>query len=156
MKERGYLRCCLLSFLLLTTLIFPGKSLATSWAYSFVVWDGYIYVVSDEDVAEVGSEIGHVTKYSNMESYPGNFSNSFAKGTKYYSIKGISKNEAIAVEKSKGEYIKAYREAEYEVRGPFNGYFDGQQGAIKIFVFLIIGILAVIFFYRLKVIKGRI
>jgi len=150
MKVNGFQRFCLLSFLLLTSLVLPGKSLATSWAYSFVVWDGYIYVVSDEVIAEVGSEIGHVTKYSDMESYPGNFSNSFAKGTKYYSIKGISKNEAIAVEKSKGQYIKAYREAEYKVRGAFDGYFDGQQGAIKIFVLLVIGILAVIFFYRMK------
>ncbi|WP_423408946.1 hypothetical protein AABM38_02305 [Heyndrickxia sp. MSNUG] len=150
MKDQGYLRYCLLSFLLLTSLVLPGKSSATSWAYSFVVWNGYIYVVSDEHVTEVGSEIGHVTKYSDMESYPGNFSNSFAKGTKYYSIKGISKNEAIAVEKSKGQYIKAYREAEYEVRGAFDGYFDGQQGPIKIFVLFIIGILAVIFFYRMK------
>lgn len=153
MKEQGYLRCCLITLLLLTTLVFPGKSLATSWAYSFVVWDGYIYVVSDEHVTEIGSEIGHVTKYSDMESYPGNFSNSFEKGTKYYSIKDISKNEAIAVEKSKGQYIKAYREAEYEVRGAFDGYFDGQQGQVKIFVLLIIGILVVIFFNRMKVIK---
>lgn len=150
MKVNGFQRFCLLSFLLLTSLVLPSKSLATSWAYSFVVWDGYIYVVSDEQVTEIGNEIGHVTKYSDMESYPGNFSNSFAKGTKYYSIKGISKNEAIAVEKSKGQYIKAYREAEYKIRGAFDGYFDGQQGAIKIFVLLVIGILAVIFFYRLK------
>lgn len=153
MKGHGYLRWCLLSFLLLTSLVFPGKSLATSWAYSFVVWNGYIYVVSDEEVTKVGNEIGHVTKYSDMESYPGNFSNSFAKETKYYSIKGISKNEAIAVEKSKGQYIKAYRETEYQVRGAFDGYFDGQQGAMKIFVLLIIGILAVIFFFRIKVIR---
>jgi hypothetical protein len=132
------------------TLIFPTKSLATSWAYSFVVWEDNIYVISDEYVSEIKSEIGQVTKYSDMKSYPGNFSNTFEKGTKYYSIKGISTNEAIAIEESNGRYIKAYRDGEYEVRSVFDGYFDGQLGVINIFVLLIIGIIAVILIYKFK------
>ncbi|MCM3673266.1 hypothetical protein M3699_05075 [Peribacillus simplex] len=79
----------------LFTSFFPSKPLATSWAFQFVVWQGYIYVVSNEYVTEIDSEIGQVTKYSDMESYSGNFSNTFKKGTKYYSIKGISTDEAI-------------------------------------------------------------
>jgi hypothetical protein len=137
-------------FILLTSFLFPSKSLATSWAYSFVVWEGYIYVVSDENVTEIDRVIGEVTKYSDMESLSGNFSNIYKKGTKYYSIKGISTDEAIAIEESDGQYVKAIREGKYEVRSPFDGYFDGQQGIIRIFVFLIIGIIAVILIYKLK------
>ncbi|MEI4771354.1 hypothetical protein WAX74_17140 [Psychrobacillus sp. FJAT-51614] len=92
--------------------VFPIKSLA-SWAYPFVVWDGYVYVLTDEVVDEVEKEIGHVTKYSDMEgTYSGNFSNVYQKGTKYYSIVGVSTDEAIAV-KNDGSYIKANRDVEY-------------------------------------------
>jgi hypothetical protein len=137
---------------LLFTSILPSKVLATTWAYSFVVWDGYIYVISDEYVTEVGSVIGHVTRYSDMEQFSGNFSNSYIKGTKYYSIEGISTDEAIAIEESDNRYIKAYREGEYKYKGrsPFVGFFDGQQGKIKIFALSLLSILAVIFFYKVK------
>jgi hypothetical protein len=56
-----------------------------------------------------------------MKSYPGNFSNTFEKGTKYFSIKGISSDEAIAIEESNGRYIKAYSDGKYEVRSAFDG-----------------------------------
>jgi uncharacterized protein YdaL len=136
--------------ILLTSFIVPSKSLA-NWAYKFVVWDGYIYVVSDEYVKEIDTEIGHVTKYSDIESsYSGNFSNTYEKGTKYYSIKGISSDETIAIEESDGRYIKANREGKYKVRSAFDGYFDGQQGIIKIFIFLMIGIVAIILIYKVK------
>jgi hypothetical protein len=91
----------------------PTKSFGTSWAYSFVVWDGYLYVVSDEYVTEIDKEIGQVTRYSDMYEQPGNFSNAYEKGTKYYSIKGVSTDESIAVEDSNGNYKKAVREKEY-------------------------------------------
>ncbi|WP_245804744.1 lysozyme inhibitor LprI family protein [Halobacillus hunanensis] len=80
----------LISFAIVFSLVFPDPSFATSWAYPFVVWDGYIYVVSDEYVTEIDSEIGQVTKYSEMEQYSGNFSNVYEKGTKYYSIENTS------------------------------------------------------------------
>jgi hypothetical protein len=142
----------LLSIAVLFVLFFsfyPGKTLATSWAYSFVVWDGYIYVISDEYVTEIGNEIGHVTRHSDMEQYSGNFSNAYKRGTKYYSIKGISTDHAIAVEESDGQYKKANREAEYEMRS----FFDGQQGIIKIILFSVLGILAIVLIY--KVIKNN-
>ncbi len=135
-------------FVLLTSLS-PNKTMATSWAYPFVVWNGYIYVISDEYVLEIGSEIGQVTKYSDMEQYSGNFSNIYKRGTKYYSIEGISTNEAIAVEESYGRYIKAYREGEYEFRSVYSGFFNGQQGIIKIFIFSVLGILAVTLIYKI-------
>ena len=96
--------------LLLITVLFvllisfaPSKAMATSWVYPFVVWDGYIYVISDDEyVTEIGGKIGKVTKYSDMERYSGNFSNTYKKGTKYYSIEGVSTDEAIAIKESGG------------------------------------------------------
>lgn len=133
-----------------SSIIFPSKSIATSWAYPFVVWDHYIYVVSDEKVTAVDREIGQVTKYSDMESLPGNFSNYYGKGTKYYSIKGISSNEAIAVEEFQGRYIKAYREMEYEVSNSSGGFINGLVGMLKILSYLIIGVLGVVLFIKAK------
>lgn len=90
-----------------------GNSQA-SWAYSFVVWDGFSYQISDEYVQEVDQEIGEVTVYSDKEgTYSGNFSNEYEKGTAYYSITGISTDEAIAVKEEDGKYRKALREGKY-------------------------------------------
>jgi hypothetical protein len=89
------------------------KSSADS-AYGFVVWNGYIYKVSDEYVEEITKEIGEVTKYSDMEGiYSGNFSNKYEKGTKYFSIKGISTDEAIAIKEQDGKYRKAINQGKY-------------------------------------------
>jgi hypothetical protein len=94
------------------SIFFPSKSQA-DWTNSFVVWDGYVYVLTDEVVDEVYKEIGHVTKYSDIEgTYSGNFSNTYPKGTKYYSIVGVSTDEAFAV-KNNGSYIKVTRDGEY-------------------------------------------
>ncbi|MEK5105738.1 hypothetical protein MHI57_03135 [Cytobacillus sp. FSL K6-0129] len=115
-------------FILLASFLFPSKLLATSWAYPFVVWDGYIYVVSDEYVTDIDSKIGQVTKYSDMEQYSGNFSNAYKKGTKYYSIESISTDEAIAIQDKDGKYKKAVREVEYtyaEEKFDFSGLVVG-------------------------------
>lgn len=88
---------------------------SADWAYSFVVWDDYIYQINDEYVLEVDEEIGEVTAYSDKEgSYKGNFSNEYEKGTKYYSLPGISTDEAIAVQEENGKYRKAIRDGKYE------------------------------------------
>lgn len=93
---------------------FSTQKSSTDWAYSFVVWNGYIYKLSDEYVEEVTKEIGEVTKYSDMEgTYSGNFSNKYEKGTKYFSIKGISTDEAIAIKEKDGKYRKAINEGKY-------------------------------------------
>ncbi|WP_211340525.1 hypothetical protein [Mesobacillus subterraneus] len=77
-------------------------------AGGFVVYDGNRYMLSDEYVTEVERNIGKVTMYSDDEShdYYGDFSNFYPEGTNYYSIKGISTDEAIAVEDN-GKYRKA-------------------------------------------------
>ena len=98
---------------------FPTTSSA-SWAYSFVVWDNYIYVTSDEVVDQIDKEIGEVTFYSTNEgTYSGNFSNRYATGTKYFSIKDVSTDIAIAIKDPDGQYYKANREGQYaEVSDP--------------------------------------
>lgn len=112
MKDKSLISYVII-FLLCVSVLFPAKTLA-DWAYAFVVWDGYVYFLTDEIVNEVEKEIGHVTKYSNMEgTYSGNFSNVYPKGTKYFSIVGVSAKEAIAVKDETGKYIKAYRDGEY-------------------------------------------
>lgn len=53
-----------------------------------------------------------MTKYSNIEgTYSGNFSNTYKKGTKYFSIKEISTDIAIVVQEG-GQYRKAIKEME--------------------------------------------
>lgn len=94
-------------------IIVPVNAVATSWVYPFVVWDGYMYEVTDEKVTTIENKIGAVTKYSDMEQYGGNFSNAYPKGTKYFAIKGIDTEIAIAVQVDKGNYLKAIRDGEY-------------------------------------------
>ncbi len=133
MRNRQFFFVVLVSLLIFTSFL-PNKSLA-SWAYAFVVWDGYIYVVSDEFVEEVDEEIGRVTKYSDTEgTYSGNFSNVYKKGTAYYSIKGVSTDEAIAVEDGVGKYKKAVMDGEYE----------GNKNSLGVWI-MIVGLLC--FFY---------
>ena len=91
----------------------PNQSSA-DWAFQFVVFDGYIYKLTDEYVKEVKEQIGEVTKHSDVEgTYSGNFSNTYEKGTEYFSIKGISTNEAIAIKEGDGIYRKAINDGEY-------------------------------------------
>jgi prepilin signal peptidase PulO-like enzyme (type II secretory pathway) len=121
MKKKQVLFLALI-FSLIASTVLPSKSSATSWAYSFVVWNGYIYEMTDEFVTDIDKKIGQVTKYSDMETYAGNFSNTYKKGTKYFSIKGMSTDEAIAVEVNEGKYKKAIRRGEYQggKRDPVN------------------------------------
>jgi len=135
-----------LLFIVLFVLILfvtPAKISATSWAYPFVVWEDYIYVISDEYVVNVGEQIGEVTKFSDMKSYAGNFSNAFKKGTEYYSINGISTDVAIAIKESDGLFKKAYREGEYELQG----VLGGQQVFLKAIIFILLGISIIFFIY---------
>ena len=86
---------------------------SAEWAFKFVVWDGYIYRLSDEYVDDIVEEIGEVTNHSVIEdTYSGNFSNVYEKGTKYYAMQGISTEEAIAIEEE-GKYRKAIRNGKY-------------------------------------------
>ncbi|ETT85280.1 hypothetical protein MKZ08_07550 [Viridibacillus sp. FSL R5-0477] len=94
-------------FLFTCLMILPKHSSATTWAFSFVSWNGYVYEVTDEPVTDIDKEIGHVTSYSDMEPLGGNFSNTYKKGTMYFSIKGINTAQAIAVQVKDEQYLKA-------------------------------------------------
>jgi len=131
--KRKYLAISLL-FSVLISFGFLSSTLATSWVYPFVVWNDTIYVISDEYVITVDEVIGHVTKYSDMEQYGGNFSNIYNKGTKYYSITGVSTDKAIAIEEANERYKKALSEGEY-------AYNDK---TVVDFAFLLIGSLALL------------
>jgi hypothetical protein len=110
---RKYIFSFIIIYTSLTSSLFPNKALAV-WAYLFVVWDGYIYVISDEYVTEVEEEIGRVTMYSTHEgTYSGNFSNAYSEGTKYYSIKDVPTDEAIAVQDLDEKYKMAFRKGKY-------------------------------------------
>jgi hypothetical protein len=132
----------LLFLIVLISLIFPSRLSATSWANEFVVWKGYAYVISDEYVTEIGRKIGQVTKYSDMESYTGNFSNKYRKGTNYYSIKGIRTDEAIAVQHNDDKYKKAIR----------NGKFEGEKtdNSGSVITLIVISLFAILGIYLVK------
>ncbi|WP_174731609.1 hypothetical protein [Mesobacillus harenae] len=76
-------------------------------AYTFVVWKGNVYEVTEEEVKEVGEVFGKVKRGVNERTgeYFGNASNGFKKGTKYYEIKGVSPNSAV--EDQTNHYLKA-------------------------------------------------
>ncbi|WHY87254.1 hypothetical protein QNH39_05185 [Neobacillus novalis] len=140
-----------LFFTAITSFFMPSKSSA-SWVNLFVVWDGYTYVVSDENVTEIDKEIGHVTKYSDMEgTYSGNFSNIYKKGTKYYSIKGISTDDAIAIKEKDGIYKKATREGEYA--GNKNDFLKPGSFTIIIGILFLLLVIAIGFYFVEK--KGK-
>lgn len=141
---RRYILSVLLLFLFSTVLL-PVSSSATSWIYPFVVWEGYIYEVVDESVPKVDRKIGHVTRFSDMESYSGNFSNSYKRGTKYFSIPNIKTEVAIAIEVDKGEYKKALRRAKYQ-----GGKYDWSS------IFLLAVVSFTIFMIGLTVVEKRV
>ncbi len=155
-ERKGWIGMKLHKLLLLITLlalILPTKSLATSWAYNFVVWEGYIYEITDEYVTDVDLEVGKVTAYSDMESLSGNFSNTYEVGTKYYTINGVSSDEAIAIEEPDGKYIKAVKIGEYGITSGFQGMFGGEQGIVP---FIIVGgFIVLIIFYERKLKRIR-
>ena len=98
-----------------------------------------IYVVNDEEVDHVDREIGIVTKYSDIEgTYSGNFSNTYRKGTKYFSIVDVSTDDAIAIEDINGHYVKAISDGKYAGNTIQSSFLD-----ININVYtILIGLLA--------------
>lgn len=107
-------------FLILFIFSFISSAQALSWAYSFVVWSGNVYEVTEETVLEskLGEVIGEVkTKPNDMTgNFYGNASNSYPKGTKYYEINGRSTESAIAVEVEEKRWVVAV----YVHKAPFH------------------------------------
>ena len=85
---------------------------ALEWAYWFVVYDGKVYEVREEESVstnDVGEVIGKVKTQADSHTgdYYGDASNYYEIGTRYFEIKDVSVKEAIAVEKSPNEFVKA-------------------------------------------------
>lgn len=159
MKKSRYIYSLLVFITMLTALSYPCKASATSWAYSFVVYEGYVYVVSEESVGEeeVEKEIGSVTQYSDMESLPGNFSNAYPVGTKYYSIKGVNAEDMIAVEESEGQYLKAERDGKYAptIEGESSEEEEMKRVDVSLILIFSLGVLVFAGVILLIMIKGR-
>lgn len=111
-------RIFLLSLVLLVTSFASAQAL--TWAYYFVVRDGNVYEVMDEEILqenEVGKIIGEVKTQANDNTgnHYGNASNYYPIGTRYYEITGIPTSKAIAVEVN-GQWLKAV----YASKAPFH------------------------------------
>lgn len=116
---------------------------ALEWAYFFVVWDGNVYEVKEEEVgeSEIGKAIGYVeTKANNRTGkHVGNASNYYPIGTKYYEIKGIPSDKAIAVEAGEKLWVKA----EFVHKKP-------TYWMVKVLPFLFLLLIIVVFFLALR------
>ncbi|MFC3211648.1 hypothetical protein [Planomicrobium okeanokoites] len=105
----------IIPLVLLMVFVFCGTAHALSWAYPFVVWEGRLYEVAEEDPlpqSAIAGPIGRVVTMADDMSgaYYGNASNYYPIGTVYYAIKGRDPAATIAVE-AEGEYLRAdYRQ----------------------------------------------
>lgn len=105
---------------LLSVVFLSSNVQALSWAYPFVVWDGSVYEVKQNeplDDQNIGKEIGAVeTKPDNMTGdHYGNASNFYEIGTPYAEIQGVSPTAAIAV-KDMDVWVRAV----YVHKAPFH------------------------------------
>lgn len=137
--------------LLIITLLTSSSAYSLSWAIKFVVWNGKLYEVTDEEVIDslIGKRIGEVkTKPHDMTgSHYGNASNFYPIGTGYFEICGISTKKAIAVEDRAGKWVKAV----YSHRAPFHwmNVFNG------IFPFIVLFAIVLIFVFRKRKLRRR-
>ncbi|MEK5521184.1 hypothetical protein [Heyndrickxia sp. FSL W8-0423] len=88
------------------------------WKNSFVVWEGYNYIVSDEKVkeAEIDKKVGEIQIYLDNETNVNKnetFSNKFKKGTLLYSIKEVDQHDSLAVKTDNG-YVKINSNRKYK------------------------------------------
>ncbi|MEK5529446.1 hypothetical protein MKX79_08700 [Viridibacillus sp. FSL R5-0468] len=104
-------RCLIFTIFLFFALLSTSTVHAQILTYPFVVWDGKVYEVSEVVLLDekIGNVIGKVNTKPNDSSgdYYGNASNTFAIGTKYYEISGVSMADAIAVENERRQFIQA-------------------------------------------------
>ena len=129
--------------------LMPLRSMSADWAYSFVVYSGDIYEISPDELVpsdEIDKKIGQVTRYSDHEgTYSGNFSNTYPKGTPYYSIKNIDPKEIIAIKTNEAEFVKAINKGRYA-----NGQLESKITWISILGSLVIMLLIIWIMKRKK------
>lgn len=138
----------------LSVLLFTTPAHALSWAYPFVVWDGKVYEVKQENVIpeqDIGKRIGEVKTIPNDMTgrYYGDASNMYPKGTAYHAIKGKDRNETIAV-KDEDRYV----EAVYRHDAPFH-VLDILTNPLFQIVMLVLISLPIAFFIRSAIRRKR-
>lgn len=140
-----------ITFLSLFFVIMISSSVqALSWAITFVVWEGKVYEVQQEDIIEeskIGKIIGEVkTKPDDMTGdYYGDASNFYPIGTKYYQIKGILTSDAIAIKEEDNQWVKAV----YFDKSPFH-IMNFLTNPFFIFSIVIIALILIGVIYRTK------
>jgi len=134
--------------------MFSTSVQALSWAYPFVVWNGNVYEVKEEEVlkSEIGARIGEVkTRPNDMTgNYYGNASNIYPKRTKYFAINDVSIHTAIAVEVGENQWQKA----EYVHEAPFH-WMDFVTTNLPLLILIVIVIVFIIRIKKLRSSKAR-
>ncbi|QFF99249.1 hypothetical protein PB01_10625 [Psychrobacillus glaciei] len=125
--------------------IISSTAQALTRAYPFVVWEGKVYEVKQEEIivnSEISKMIGKVSEKVNdmTGEYYGDASNYYAKGTKYYEIRGISTFTAIAI-KEDNQWVKAVyvHKATFHLMNIFSNLFF--LAAVLIVVMILIGVI---------------
>jgi len=141
-------------FAVLFLLLFATPAHALSWAYPFVVWDGKVYEVKQEDVIpkqDIGKRIGEVKTIPNDMTgrYYGDASNMYPKGTAYHAIDGKNPDKTIAV-KDGNRYV----EAVYRHDAPFH-VLDILTNPLFQIVMLVLISLPIAFFIRNAIRRRR-
>lgn len=142
----------LLSLLIVFTIATSVQAL--SWAITFVVWEGKVYEVKQEEMIkknEIGKIIGEVkTKPDDMTGdYYGDASNFYPIGTKYYEIKGIPSSNSIAI-KEANQWVKAV----YVHKAPFH-IMNVLSNPFFIFSLIIISLIIIGLIFRTKKLKKQ-
>lgn len=101
-----------LSLLLFFLLIYNSNVQALDWAYWFVVHDGKVYEVKEQEsisASDLGELIGEVETQADdyTGDYYGDASNYYKIGTRYFEITGVPIKNAIAVETGPNSYTEA-------------------------------------------------
>ncbi|MCR3758622.1 hypothetical protein KYB31_06380 [Clostridium felsineum] len=90
--------------------IIGTKNESSSWPYEkMITYQKNYYVVTSEKITSTGHLLGQIEHFSNDErdSNSDNFSNFYSVGTKLYTIRNFNVKDAIAVEITKGIFMKA-------------------------------------------------
>jgi hypothetical protein len=112
----------LLIFLLLT---YNSNVQALEWAYWFVVNDGKVFEVKEEEMispSDLGELIGKVETQADdyTGDYYGDASNYYKNGTRYFEITDVPIEDAIAVETGPKKYVKAIYKHDVPIEKQFN------------------------------------
>lgn len=125
---------------------------ALDWAFWFVVHEGKVYEVKEEErvsTNDIGERIGKVNTQADdyTGDYHGDASNYYKVGTRYYKITGVPIKEAIAVETSPNEYVKAIYKHDVPI--------DKKIDIFNVNTWIIVGLVLIIFLFIVVLISKQ-